>query len=217
MAPKKKPRLTPPAKKTKVATVTPKQPVTQTAAVIADTVAQPAGVTATSTFDMVGFQKANADANTINASLLQEYVGASLAVISLEEGFGDFNETATVLEMTADDDNPTAATGFMAPYDEDAFRTSMVAHNKYACGMPFGWTDLYYSPQPGVRLSKARLDAAINRLMALPLNQLKTEPVLVGLLPDQLPHNGHLCVLSPEEDRIPILVAVARHIEKGCG
>ena len=81
MAPKKKHRLTPPAQKTKMATVTPTQPVTQNAAVIAtdlDTVAQPAGAKATSKFDMLGFQKANADANTINASLLQKSAGQCL-------------------------------------------------------------------------------------------------------------------------------------------
>jgi hypothetical protein len=221
MAPKKKARLSPPAKKTRIATVTPKKDTgTLTAnesveGVDLGTVAEPGGAKAPSKFDMLGFQKANYDSNTINGELLEEYVSKSLAVIRLEEGFGDFNETATVLGTTADEANPTAATGFMAPYDEEVFRTSMSNNNKHTCGMPLGWTDFYYSPQPGVRLSKARLDAAVDRLMALPLADLKTEPLLVGLLPDQLPHHGHLCVLSPEENRIPMLVAVAKHIEMG--
>lgn len=107
--------------------------------------------------------------------------------------------------------------GHMAPYDSVAFDQSMLENGRFTCAIPLAWANLVFSPMPGVRMSRANLDATIEDQMKLPLAQLRIPNMLVGLLDGQKPDsaNGDLLVLSPEEDRIPILVVVTNHIKRG--
>jgi hypothetical protein len=108
-----------------------------------------------------------------------------------------------------------AQSGYQATFDPAAFTAAMTNVGRYKCGMNLWWTNLLFSPSPGVPLTDARVDLLVDYYFKGPA----PFPFdLVIAVPDTrfkpAEHKGGLQSCTPEEVKIAYLRAIARDVRR---
>ena len=92
----------------------------------------------------------------------------------------------------------------------------MRTHNTYTCGANLFWSRFDFSPNPGVPIRMAAIDALMDFYFARPSPMPRPVVITINDLgADPLAQRGALRAISPEELRCAMLFAIARDIARG--
>ena len=99
----------------------------------------------------------------------------------------------------------------MKPFNKKDCQQALDSSGRYICAMPFSWLNLQYSPMPGVQLSRAHVQLAINddncTFDVFPMQK-------VAITTGENDFTDLTCI-SPEETRIAKVANFVRRHKQG--
>jgi len=130
--------------------------------------------------------------------------------LSTVDGADVFHDLTAALPLGISD------SGVQAPFENTAYHTAIRTHNTYTCGCKLFWSRFDFSPNPGVPIRMAAIDALVDFYFASPSPMPRPVVITINDLDaDPLSQSGALRAISPEEIRCAMLFAIARDVARG--